>query len=502
MASANGFDFDSDLQRAGITVLKPVVPGKDATVIDVGSDPVGRPIPPGFVGLSLEYSTLEVYAGTRSRAIDPVLVNLIRGLAPGQRPSLRIGGDSTDWTWWPVPGMRQPPGVRIVIGPRFGGVLGALAKTTGAQLILGIDLEADSRRLAAVEASRLMQSVGRPSVRALELGNEPELYGTWPWRITRAGQRIIGRAADWGMASYTANFRAIASGLPDVPLAGPALGGPEWIRRVGEFLSGEPPLKLVTVHTYPLQACDTPLVRPTYPTISHLLAPRAAEGLADRLAATIRLAHDAGLSLRVDEINSVSCGGASGVSDTFASALWGLDTMFALARAGADGVNVHTFQRATYALFRLYRRHVRWVGEVSPEYYGLLMFARAAPPGSRLLNVTGADGSLRTWATLARDGTTRIVLINEGASSRVVAVHAANTPLARYEALRAPGLRARGNVTLGAESFGEITTTGSLPAPRRIVVRAARGAYVLRLPAASAVMLTLPVRRGETALPG
>src|SRR5205807_8152509 len=63
--------------------------------------------------------------------------------------------------------------------------------------------------------------------------------------------------------------------------------------------------------------------------------------------------HGAGLPLRVDEINSVACGGAAGVSNTFASALWALDTMFALVRTGVDGVNVHTFQGATYRLFRM-----------------------------------------------------------------------------------------------------------------------------------------------------
>jgi hypothetical protein len=493
VATANGFDFDSDFERAGITVLPPVTPGSDATVIDVGSSPVGAPLPPGFVGLSLEYSTLEPYAGTDPGAINPVLVNLVRGLAPGQRPVLRIGGDTTDWAWWPIPGIRPPAGIRITLGPRLGAVLHALARATAARLILGIDLEADSRRIAAVEAARLLRSVGRSWVQALELGNEPELYGTWPWRVTAGGRRIIGRASDYGMTAYVKDFRSIATALPDLPLAGPALGGPLWLGRVGEFLGGEPRLRLVTVHTYPLQACYTPLVEPTYPTIAHLLSSRAAEGLAGALRSTIVLAHDRGLPLRVDEINSVSCGGAPGVSDTFASALWSLDTMFAMARAGVDGVNIHTFQRANYALFAMRRRRGDWEGRVAPEYYGLFLFARAAPAGSRLLSVSGGGRGLRAWATEARDGTERVVLINEGTRERVVVVHASETPpLAAYEALRAPALRSTGGVSLGGRSLGAMTSTGILRAPRRIGVRARAGGYPLRLPAASAVMLTLP----------
>ncbi len=499
MASANGFDFDSDFKRAGITVLRPVVPGRGATVITVGPGVIGRAIPPGFVGLSLEYSTVESYTGTRATAINPVLVGLIRGLAPGQRPVLRIGGDSTDWAWWPVPHMRTPAGIRIVIGNRFAAVLHALARAVDGRVVLGINLEADSRGIATVEATQLLRRVGARWVKALEVGNEPELYGTWPWRITASGRRIIGRAPDYGIAAYVRDFRSIGSGLPRAPLAGPAFGGPMWISRMGEFLNGEPRLGLVTVHTYPLQACDTPLVKPTYPTIPHLLAFRASGGLARSLAPAVLLAHARGLPLRVDEINNVACGGKRGVSNSFASALWALDTMFAMAHSGVDGVNLHTFQHAIYALFTTRRRHGQWEARVAPEYYGLLLFARAAPAGSRLLSIHGAGGSLRVWATRSRRGTIRIVLINEGLHGRVVVVHDPDpAALAGYEALRAPGLPARRGVTLGGASFGAFTVTGSLRAPRKMALRASRAGYVLRLPAASAVMLTVPDRDEPT----
>ena len=45
------------------------------------------------------------------RAIDPVLVSLLQGLAPGQSPIIRIGGDSTDDTWWPIRGMIPQGGI-------------------------------------------------------------------------------------------------------------------------------------------------------------------------------------------------------------------------------------------------------------------------------------------------------------------------------------------------------------------------------------------------------
>ena len=46
-----------------------------------------------------------------------------------------------------------------------------------------------------------------------------------------------------------------------------------------------------------------------------------------------------------------------------------------------------------------------WQAVVEPEYYGLLMFAQAAPAGSRLIatTTTNAQG-VRVWATRGRQG--------------------------------------------------------------------------------------------------
>jgi len=77
----------------------PTPPG----VVTLGSTVRGRPMPDGFVGLSLEYRALLTYLGSDPSAINPVFLRLLRNLGPGQDPVIRIGGDSTDWTWWPVP---------------------------------------------------------------------------------------------------------------------------------------------------------------------------------------------------------------------------------------------------------------------------------------------------------------------------------------------------------------------------------------------------------------
>jgi hypothetical protein len=82
--------------------------GADAVRIIVPPTATGPVIPAGFLGLSFEFQAVRDYTGSDPSAINPVLVELIRTLSPGQRPILRIGGDSTDDSYVPAPGVRPP----------------------------------------------------------------------------------------------------------------------------------------------------------------------------------------------------------------------------------------------------------------------------------------------------------------------------------------------------------------------------------------------------------
>ena len=145
-------------------------------VVTIGRTPEGNPIPRGFVGVSLEYRTVADVERSGPGGVDPVLGQLIRNLAPGQTPVVRVGGDSTDWTWWPVPGcgaywshLRADASLQIARARD-------LAVSAGARLILGVNLEADNPVIAAAEAGHLLDGIGRRRIAALEVGNEPELY--------------------------------------------------------------------------------------------------------------------------------------------------------------------------------------------------------------------------------------------------------------------------------------------------------------------------------------
>ena len=299
--------------------------------------------------------------------------------------------------------------------------------------------------------------------------------------------------------SFTRDFSAFAGALPTVPLAGPTVSGPGWMRRLDAFLGAEPRVRVVTLHRYPLQLCFTPRGSSRYPTIGNLLSARASDGLAQSFARYVAIAHARGLPLRIDEFNSVSCGADKPVSTTFASALWALDALFEMARVGVDGVNVHTFPGAGYELFRFSRANGRWQAAVAPEYYGLMMFAQAAPPGSRLLRLSPAPaGRVKVWATRAPDGRIRVVLINKDLARPVtVALHLPSTATATLERLEQSGApaSASGTVTLGGRTFGSASDSGQLQGRSDLAsVAPSHGTFVVSMPAASAALLTVPGR--------
>jgi hypothetical protein len=464
-----------------------------ATRLAVTETTFGRPIPAGFLGLSLEYDSIEQYAGTDPLAIDPVFVQLVRNLNPGQSPVLRIGGDTTDWTWWPVSGLKKPPGVTYALSPRWISVTRALTQKLRARLILGIDLEAGNVELARLEANKLVDGLGRGSVQALELGNEPALYGSFPWYRTAAGVKVPGRPRSYDVPAYLRDFKTFSAALPPLPLAGPALGASKWMRNLGGFISSQPRLGVVTLHRYPLQLCYTSTKSLKHPTLGHLMNPAATTGLADSFTADVATAHAHGLPLRVDEINSVSCGADRAVSYTFASSLWAVDAMFELTRVGIDGVNLHTFPGAGYELFKLTMANGHWQAVVSPEYYGLVMFAAAAPPGARLLRISGQPGAaVKAWATRAVDGSVHVVLLNKGTQARVFALRLPGAVGdAILERLQGSGLQSASGITLAGQSFGAQTTTGRIGgSAQRRTVKPIGDRYVVSLPAGSAAMLT------------
>jgi hypothetical protein len=466
----------------------------------VDSNPSGQPLPAGFAGVSLEYGALRSYTGGDPKAVNPVLIGLLRGLAPGgQAPILRIGGDSADSTWWPIRGITPPGGVSYSLTRGWLRATEALASALGAKLIMGVNLAGDNPGLAAAEARALLAGIARRYVQALEIGNEPDVYGIFPWYRTKDGRWVYSRPHDYSLAQFIDQFSQWRASLPSVPLAGPAFAELGWLSGLAQFVDAERAVRVVTVHRYPLRACFTNPSISGYPTIPALLSDTSSAGVAQAVAPYVGTAHARGLAFRVDEMNSASCTGKKGVSDSFAAALWVLDTLFNLASVGVDGVNIHSLPGAPYELFTFRHTKSGWEAFVHPEYYGMLLFSQAFPRGARQLpTTTSPSGPVKVWATRGSDSTTRVLVINKDQEHgyQVQLQVPGTVGVAQLERLQAPSASATGGVTLGGRTFGNETRTGTLPGPPRTeTVSGALGTFAITLPPASAVLLLTQAQR-------
>jgi hypothetical protein len=479
------------------------VSARGALPVRISARRRGPDVPSGFLGLSIEFQAIRDYTGSDPHHINPVLVQLIRNLSPDQAPVLRIGGDSTDMSWVPARGVKAPDYRNYRLTPDWLATTAALAHQLNARMTLGINLADDQPALAGSEARAYVRAIGRKAVAALEIGNEPNVYGkiaglkVGPKRFRRA------RPRKYDYARFAKEFGAVATALPPVPLAGPALAiGPKsdpgtWIGSIGKLLKAHPQLRTLTVHRYPLRNCYVAPRSPQYPTVPHLLAGYATTTLAASLKRWIRIAHSHGRRLRLDELNSVACRGKAAISDTFASSLWVTDALFTLARAGVDGINMHTLPKAAYELFHFTHTGAGWSAYVQPVYYGLELFAQAAPAGARVLAGSGpvSGTGISVWATRARNGLEQAVLVNENQKrTATVSLHmpAGTAGTAHVTRLMASSVYARTGVTWGGQGYGTATTTGRLGALRRQTLAPRRGAYTLSVPHGSAALVTFP----------
>jgi hypothetical protein len=474
------------------TLPTATTPAATRASVATGSD---APVAPtstqqGFLGIATELSTVTALAGSSSN-LDTPYVQLLRNLSPGAPLLLRLGGDSTDWDWWAVPGMKQPAGIRYTMTPQWGATVKALLNAVGAKALLGVNLELDSKRVAAYEVKQYERYVGSNLIYGFELGNEPELYAAFNYYHLSNGTGVPGRAVGhYSLLDYAKDFSNLATVLAGRPLVGPSSGSPSWLPDLSEMLANLPArLKLVTVHAYPLKHCSPS----SQVSVSDFFLPASISGLADSIRAMVQAAAAHGKPLRLDEINGITCGGEAGVSNTFAESLWALNVLPALWQAGVEGVNFQDVDGNLNQVITAGETKSGWSVTVQPEYYGLMAFADIAPAGSHLLKLTDPGyPDFYQYGVKDPDGTRKVVLTNVGASARTVGVSVAggHGP-ALIARLTAPSLTATSHTTLGGQHLS--ASTGALTGhpTYTLVTTNARGVYAVRVPADSAAILTV-----------
>ncbi|MFL5515082.1 MAG: glycosyl hydrolase family 79 C-terminal domain-containing protein [Gemmatimonadales bacterium] len=381
---------------------QPPTPGPPAAVSFIVQSASGGPtVPPDFLGLGFEIPVM-----ADPGLSDPVLLRLLSNLGPG---SLRFGGSSVEGTVWsPDSAIAETSDFQLT--PARVDRVFALARQIGWRVTVAVALARFDSAAAAAEAAYLVGN-GGDALLGVEVGNEPNLY---------AAQGL--RSPAWNVDSLAAEYDAYAAAIlaraPATPLVAPATwctGGGAWFT---EFLDRRhAPIAFTSHHFYPMGR-TAPAGSPEEATVANMLSPELmarSRACVDSAAAS---AASRTLPLRVDETNSAFGFGQPGVSDVFASALWGLDHLFTLAELGVAGVNVQTGTDLQGGLSCAGVYLPVCDGEKGfiprPLYYAMLMFHQAAVGRLVPVQVTGAnETNVVAHAAVSGDGKVRLTIINK-----------------------------------------------------------------------------------------
>ena len=456
--------------------------GQPALPVTVAIDPFdpGRPVPRRFLGLSFEAAALDRLARYAHRGD---LVELLRSLGPGM---LRFGGITADENIaWTDPATPRPAWASSVIGPAQLRAIGVLARHSGWQILLTVGLAHYEPAAAAREVAAAHSALG-PYLAAVEIGNEPNAYGSH-------GLRELPWIAQ-GYEEEVSNYReAIEALTPGVPIAGPDVSGSGVFGEWGdeEALAQTP--ALLTGHHYPLGCAQTPA-----PSIEALLSSATRGRSARSLASYLSVARSNDVPLRIDETNTVSCGGVAGISDTFASALWATGYITQAMAAGAAGINLEGNPTNCAGYTPLCAPDSADLAQgtlrAQPEWYALLLTRSLV--GDRPLPTTISAAGSPDLVAAAFSGpghSLKVVLADDepqGTSPLALRLDVgAGMSAASILRLTAPSQSATGGVRLAGHA---VAPNGSWRAPIHTESVAARsGILALELAPGSAALLTM-----------
>jgi hypothetical protein len=452
----------------------------------------GPVVPRSFLGLSTEYWVLPIFAR------HPVLVDralsVIR-VSDGGPLTVRIGGDSADVSLWDPGSIVVPPWL-FAVTPRWVQEASRLVRDVDARLILDLNLAIDSPSAAATWVQAVKSGLPAHSIAGFEIGNEPDLHthhfllGALMPTDAQTDLPPLGVTPRWYVSAFVSYARALARVAPGVPLLGPVVGNPRDVGWIAELVHGAGRvLGAVSAHVYPLSGCVRRSSR-WFATVARVLSERTSAGVAREVSAAVRLARRAGVPFRLTELNSVTCGGRPGVSDTFATALWAPDTLFELLRAGVASADIHLRADNNNAPFAI--RGNRLVAR--PLLYGLALFARALGPGARLVpgSLHAPDSlHLKAWAVRLKGRVLHVLVVNKGGRSALVDFNLPATRPASVERLLAPSARASSGVTLDGQRLDD---RGIWSGRRKVETLTPRaGRYRLLVPGMSAALVSVPL---------
>jgi hypothetical protein len=461
------------------------------------TDRLGNRIGDDFTGLSYESAQLgnpHFFSGENTE-----LAGFMRRL--GTSGVLRIGGNTSEYCYWtPNPAKQanlpntesmrtgdkaNPIAFGLAVGPDTGHKAPApvniaplairhlreFLDACGWKLIYGLNMGTGTAEDAADEAAHVMDVAGS-KLMAFQLCNEPDLF-----------YRNGIRKADYDFGQFAGEWRrfyqTIRARVPAAPFAGPDTAyNNEWLVPFAKQFKRE--ATFLSQHYY----AEGPPTDPSM-TIERLLRPNPKlQAEFEGMKETMR---ESGLPFRLAETNSCYQGGKSGVSDTFASALWSADLMYQLASEGGTGINFHGGGYGWYTPIAGTRED----GFLArPIYYGMLLFAQAGAGQlveSKLEPLEQAP-LLTAYGLRSNKGAIKVAAFNKSLDRGVRLTIDAGQRAQRVSSLRlhAPRVDDTTDTTFGGAPVG---AGGAWSATREETLSVENGVAVIELPAASAALI-------------
>lgn len=454
------------------------------SVLAEASEP-GTAVPQSFLGLSFEVGSLGQVA---SYADGGDLVAMLRSLGGGV---LRFGGVTADeQIAWRDAQTPRPAWALGVLEAGSLDELGSLAAQSGWHVLLTLGLGHFEPVAAAREAAAAKAALGE-WLEAIEIGNEPDSYArhglrTEPWTPVQYNEQV------------TAYRGAIEVLAPGIPLAGPDTSGSSAYEKwgLGEAIYQRP--VLLTGHHYPLGCAGHPP-----PSIAQLLSPQTRVLEERSLRRYLLIAREAEVPFRLDETNTVSCGGVAGISDTFASALWAVSYMTQAMTMGVSGINLEgnpsNCEGYTPVCAPSAQALATGALVAQPEWYALLL-ARALLGERPLHTIVSPGPALRpdveATSFEASDGALQFVLVDDdppGSRPTAMRLHVGDGyHAATILALTAPSPEALSGVELGGE---QVAANGTWSEPATLPhVANTDGVVTVDMAPSSAALVTVAPR--------
>ena len=388
----------------------------------------GYKIPSDFAGLSYEKNTL-------NKAIfSPKKDTLIRLFKTLGIQSVRIGGNSVDKDTFSTTAT-STHFTKSELDSFY-----LFVQKTGAKVLMGLNFGGDfNPSLASSELAYVMSKYAS-NIRGLEVGNEPDLYHSNGFRPNTYN------VTDYE-SQYTTYFDTILAHTPSAVFTGPVAATNYSTFTLPFCRNMHGKFTMLTQHYYVAAGYSLP----THQQIINLLSVAHQTTLLNEVSALVNCADSAGVPFRMAECNSLYNGGQWGVSDAFASSLWALDYMYALASKKCAGVNFHGALGGAYSPLS-YKNHLY---AAQPISYGILAFQVGSKGSFIPAAVSNNKINLNLYSTLDSLGNTYTTIVNKDTlKNAFIELNAGSNSYttAAYITLSASALSDTINITLGGQA--------------------------------------------------